>query len=48
MNGPVSFAYPSVPRSRSQKNGWSCYLRLKIGREDGRKHIVGVSDLEPG
>lgn len=37
-----------VARSRSQKSRWQCSLRLKMGKQDGRKHVVQIIDMEPG
>ena len=48
MNGPVFFTCSRVSRSRSQKSGWHCCLRLEIGKQDGRKHVVEMTDMEPG
>ena len=56
MNGPVVFflfffvffTCSSVSRSRSQKSGRHGFLRLEVGKQDGRKHVVEMADMESG
>ena len=44
----VFLIFSIVSRSRSQKSRRHGFLRLEVGKQDGRKHVVEMADMESG